>query len=782
MYGRRHGSPNQLKDKAWIESAQGTVPPLFFNTPGRGSTSVVAQEFKYFVFCGEILSCDAAIRQPTLTKPPNSKLTIGSKMSAKTTPNSPSENDKDGKKGRKKKQQGDGMRETVESIAIAFVLAFLFKTFQAEAYVIPTGSMAPTLFGRHKEIKCDGCGFEFALGASSEINQESGRLEDRIQRVYCGNCGKENYARDAAVFNGDRILVNKQFSDYQRFDVVVFKNPEQSHVNYIKRLVGLPNETIRIRMGDIWAKTDGSNNWKVQRKENPYVQKDIQLTVYDDRYPARPLIELGWPERWEPSIAAGTLGSVGGWAPTQDGWQPNRHDRTYQCDANDELQWLRYRHFQPNESTWPVGFIITGFVIEDQVLTVETRFLSAPDRLSEFSYQWYRDDSPIDDATSRTYTLDNADVGTAISVYVTYADDKDPVLIGRTSLVKSLQKTPVPKYVYPDLPVPEASLVADFCTFNAYYPAFKGGVYWVGDLTLNATVDVSEVTDTAELILELVEGPETFQCVINISSGKATLHSLRSAARGDRVVIATGETDVVGSGAYEICFANVDDRLCLWVDGDLVQFDASTSRHSSDVPQPTQADLAPCGIALRNAEATISELLLQRDIYYRNDIVTFDPEDGMSVEPTYGNNVHQDEVQRPDDLQAQLTNPKGWARTYQERSEAQLAKYGRYGEYRLDEGEYLMFGDNSSMSKDSRLFDFQSRPMNGVFSHRYAVREQDLIGKALYIFWPHGVPFLNDGEGIAVRYHSGRDSKDPGEYPSVRLPFYPNLQRMKKIR
>ncbi len=152
-------------------------------------------------------------------------------MSAKAKPKSPSEKDPDGKKAKKRKQQGDGMRETVESIAIAFVLAFLFKTFQAEAYVIPTGSMAPTLYGRHKEIKCDGCGFEFALGASSEIDQETGQLKDRIQHVYCGNCGKENNARDAAVFNGDRILVNKQFSDYQRFDVVVFKNPEQAHVN-----------------------------------------------------------------------------------------------------------------------------------------------------------------------------------------------------------------------------------------------------------------------------------------------------------------------------------------------------------------------------------------------------------------------------------------------------------------------------------------------------------------------------------------------------------------------
>ena len=39
------------------------------------------------------------------------------------------------------------VRETIESIVVALVLAFLFRTFEAEAFVIPTGSMAPTLMG-----------------------------------------------------------------------------------------------------------------------------------------------------------------------------------------------------------------------------------------------------------------------------------------------------------------------------------------------------------------------------------------------------------------------------------------------------------------------------------------------------------------------------------------------------------------------------------------------------------------------------------------------------------
>ena len=45
----------------------------------------------------------------------------------------------------------ESWRDTIESIVFAFILAFLFRTFEAEAFVIPTGSMAPTLYGRHKE-------------------------------------------------------------------------------------------------------------------------------------------------------------------------------------------------------------------------------------------------------------------------------------------------------------------------------------------------------------------------------------------------------------------------------------------------------------------------------------------------------------------------------------------------------------------------------------------------------------------------------------------------------
>src|SRR5437870_7195751 len=84
----------------------------------------------------------------------------------------------------------DSWRETIESIVIAFVLAFLFRTFEAEAFVIPTGSMAPTLQGRHKDLKCPECGYWFRAGASSEADANGRELGDayKIGTVVCPIC------------------------------------------------------------------------------------------------------------------------------------------------------------------------------------------------------------------------------------------------------------------------------------------------------------------------------------------------------------------------------------------------------------------------------------------------------------------------------------------------------------------------------------------------------------------------------------------------------------------
>src|SRR5437762_449193 len=68
---------------------------------------------------------------------------------------------------RSAKSKGGGVKDTVESIIVAFILAFIFRAFVVEAFVIPTGSMAPTLLGAHMRFKCPDCGYDFTVNYST---------------------------------------------------------------------------------------------------------------------------------------------------------------------------------------------------------------------------------------------------------------------------------------------------------------------------------------------------------------------------------------------------------------------------------------------------------------------------------------------------------------------------------------------------------------------------------------------------------------------------------------
>src|SRR3954469_14995994 len=67
---------------------------------------------------------------------------------------------------RKSKDEGS-IKETVEQILVAFILAFIFRAFVVEAFVIPTGSMAPTLMGAHMRFHCDDCGYDWDVNFPS---------------------------------------------------------------------------------------------------------------------------------------------------------------------------------------------------------------------------------------------------------------------------------------------------------------------------------------------------------------------------------------------------------------------------------------------------------------------------------------------------------------------------------------------------------------------------------------------------------------------------------------
>jgi signal peptidase I len=175
----------------------------------------------------------------------------------------------------KSKPNPDGnVKDTIESILVAFILAFVFRAFVVEAFVIPTGSMAPTLLGAHMRYHCADCGYDYTVnyGRQGEISPppKAGTITTAIR---CPNCGypvaasgpPENSLTNPPVHYGDRILVLKYrylLSDPQHWDVIVFKSPDTPPpgstlytTNYIKRLIGKPGESVMLLDGDIYVST-----------------------------------------------------------------------------------------------------------------------------------------------------------------------------------------------------------------------------------------------------------------------------------------------------------------------------------------------------------------------------------------------------------------------------------------------------------------------------------------------------------------------------------------------
>ncbi len=164
------------------------------------------------------------------------------------------------------------IRDTVESVYIAIVLAFVLRAFMVEAFVIPTGSMANSLYGEHYELECPSCFYNYAHGWNPDIYRRTSQATIPTQ-ASCPNCSYFYQWADEPerVFmrGGDRVLVLKYIYDFagpKPWDVVVFKNPQNNRENFIKRLIGLPGEMIEIVRGDVFYSTDDGASWQIRRK------------------------------------------------------------------------------------------------------------------------------------------------------------------------------------------------------------------------------------------------------------------------------------------------------------------------------------------------------------------------------------------------------------------------------------------------------------------------------------------------------------------------------------
>ena len=235
-----------------------------------------------------------------------------------------------------RRQRRRDRRESIESLVVV-VVGFLVLSLEAEGYVIPTGSMAPTLLGRHKEVQCPQCGWTFQVNAASEVDSEEGGASGlRVRSGVCGNCRFPVRVDDAPSFAGDRVYTLKTDvslpglgrSEPRRWDVTVFKLPEDPEIRYIKRLVGMPGETLRIRRGDLWRSDLDDATPPVILRRPPRQSLQVNIPVYDDGFRPRSLAGDPRWRRWT------------GWNEPAPG--------TYRAAADDDWRELRYRHLVPS--------------------------------------------------------------------------------------------------------------------------------------------------------------------------------------------------------------------------------------------------------------------------------------------------------------------------------------------------------------------------------------------------------------------------------------------------
>jgi signal peptidase I len=567
-------------------------------------------------------------------------------------------------------------RETVESIVVAILLAFLFRTFVGEAFVIPTGSMAPTLQGNHKDVVCPKCKFGYQANASVENDDHWTQGKFVVAATTCPLCRfaqRIDTKKDPnhASFAGDRILVNKfsyDLAEPQRWDVIVFKYPNNAKQNYIKRLVGLPGEAIKVRHGDVLIRKPGEQAFKIARKP-PHKLVAMLQVVDDNAYLSEDLAKGGWPSRWQPGLGDG----ASGWRKVVEDSEPivlkstepdaaNRSPGLIRVADGVDEAWVRYRHLHPLGGDW--HDIESGKMLEPP---------TAGPAVGRLISDFY-----------------------AYNAFTTKAPSRDGDASGDGNV---------------DL-IPETSAM---------------GSHWVGDLAVEAEVVVESAA--GELVLELVESGEHYQCRIDVASGKA-----RMVVVGDARPFVddtgrpssqppTANTPFRSGRNHRVRFSNIDDELRLWVDDVAIDFDGPTTYESPAERPPRWSptdlgDLAPAGIGVRGANAQVRHLRILRDVYY------------IAIRAHLGGDrgTDYDLALQPDEIQDVLSDPERWA-------SSQLFAARREIEVELGGDQFFPMGDNSPQSKDGRLWEGEP-----------SVNRDLLTGKAVMVYWPHSwntpVPFL----------------------------------------
>ena len=551
-------------------------------------------------------------------------------------------------------QHGESVKETIDSIVIAFILAFVFRAFIIEAFVIPTGSMAATLNGAHGTTVCSNCGWEFTYGLTDPANAPRSivSVSDNFVAI-CPNCRHGNPTNEINDVRrnqeaGDRILVLKWPFDIggptlgpERWNVIVFKDPSDGTTNYIKRLAGLPEEVLEIIDGDVYTapidKLSAESLATLQAARHVKYLRRVLSDVQSRRLS---------PEDLPPGLAD-------------------------QLDIRE----IRRLEIELNE---PMVALTREL---DQKLEIERKGGMAQESLWQIVYD---------------HDYPPREVGTDQPVWKPLRSDSAWNVKPRTL-----------EFDGPDAPEQALQLLANYDNFCAYntlpgspvMPQRQLGFEPVSDLRVRFVIDYRG--GDGAISATLIKRNDIFEGEIRPDG---TVVIRRSSVSSPDVVetIDTARVAPLQPGRQtEFSFENLDHRVSLSIAGQEVL--ATTP----DQYAPDIADLrthpasptAPVLISAREIQATLSHVIVNRDVFYISDVPRGSRPLDMAAWGTTGNPVL------------------------------------------LRDGEYFMLGDNSAQSKDSRLWDEVGPHLQTRWEDYQlgTVPEDQLIGRAFFVYWPSGL-------------------------------------------
>lgn len=154
------------------------------------------------------------------------------------------------------KQKNETLFETVKTVAIAIVLAMIFRSFLFEPFHIPSGSMKGNLLvGDYLFVS------KYSYGYSR----------------YSFPFGFDLF--DGRVVSSDRP---------ERGDVVVFRKPTEPSIDFIKRVIGLPGDNVQVKGGVVYLNGKELPRIRVEdyQEYDDYRRTVINVPQYEETLPS----------------------------------------------------------------------------------------------------------------------------------------------------------------------------------------------------------------------------------------------------------------------------------------------------------------------------------------------------------------------------------------------------------------------------------------------------------------------------------------------------------------